>query len=93
MPSIIYVKNARAIRDFIVEVEFSNGATKTVDLGPFLRGPIFEPIRSSSDVFRNFKVDDELGTIVWENGADIDPEVLYGKYMPAWMEEKLEKAT
>lgn len=90
---MLFVETARPIHDFLVEVKFSNGETKTIDLEPFLRGPIFEPIRLSPETFGNFRVDHELGTIVWGNGADIDPEVLYGKYMPAWMEEKLEKAT
>ncbi|MEW5986958.1 MAG: hypothetical protein AB1791_10025 [Chloroflexota bacterium] len=39
-------------------------------------------------MFRSVRVDDELGTLVWENGADIDPDVLYGLYSPAWMETK-----
>ncbi len=57
---------------------------------PFLRGPIFEPLRRDAKLFRSVRVDEELGTIVWENGADMDPDVLYGTHLPAWME--MEKA-
>jgi hypothetical protein len=35
-------------------------------------------------VFGAVKV--EGGTIAWENGADIDPDVLYYDLKPAWME-------
>jgi hypothetical protein len=31
-----------------------------------------------SSYFAQVRVDPELGTIVWSNGADIDPDVLYG---------------
>ena len=54
-------------------------------VSPILHGPIFEPIRHDPTVFRSVKI--EGSTIAWENGADIDPDVLYYNLKPAWMEE------
>jgi hypothetical protein len=47
-----------------------------------LWGPVFTEIRSDDEVFRAVSVDRELGTIVWPNGADIDPDVLHGDATP-----------
>ena len=69
-----------------MRLEFSTGEEKVVDLEPLLRGPIFEPIRQSPGMFRAVTGDPELGTITWPNGADMDPDVLYGSHRPAWME-------
>jgi hypothetical protein len=35
---------------------------------------MFEPLREDPKLFRQLRVDDELGTIVWPNGADMDPD-------------------
>ncbi len=35
--------------------------------------------------FRAMKI--EGNTIAWDNGADIDPDVLYYNLKPAWLEE------
>ena len=83
---MIRICSVKPLDGFQVHLEFTNGERKIVDLEPFLRGPIFEPLRENPEVFRSVRVDEELGTIVWENGADIDPDVLYGTYVPAWME-------
>jgi hypothetical protein len=64
---------------------FDNGERREIDLEPFLRGPIFRAIRNEPAVFRAAKV--AGGTIAWDNGADIDPDVLYYNLKPAWMEE------
>jgi hypothetical protein len=85
---MILVRSVKPLRQFQVELEFSNGEQKVVDLEPWLRGPIFEPLRQSPELFRSVRVDEELGTIVWDNGADMDPDVLYGTHLPAWMETK-----
>jgi Protein of unknown function (DUF2442) len=73
---------------FKVHLEFTDNTTKEIDLEPYLHGPIFEPIRRDPRVFRSVKVDPQMGTVVWENGADIDPDVLYQGLTPAWMEEQ-----
>ena len=83
---MIWVRSVAVLEKFHVRLEFSDGVQKVVDLDPLLRGPIFEPLRTNPDLFSTVHVDDELGTIVWANGADIDPDVLYGTYVPAWME-------
>jgi len=86
---MIEVRAVKILDRFEVEIEFSNGERKIVDIEPFLRGPIFEPLRKDPNLFQSVRVDAELGTIVWENGADIDPDVHYGSHFPAWMEEDL----
>ena len=83
---MIRIRSVKPLEGFRVHLEFTNGEQKTVDLEPFLRGPIFQPLRENPELFRSVRVDEELGTIVWDNGADIDPDVLYGTYAPAWME-------
>jgi hypothetical protein len=40
---------------------------------------MLEPLREDPKLFRQVRVDDELGTIVWPNGADMDPDVLRGE--------------
>lgn len=39
---------------------------------------VFTPLRQP-DYFAQVRVDPELGTICWPNGADIDPDVLYSQ--------------
>ena len=64
---------------------FDNGIQREIDLEPYLRGPIFEPLRKERAKFRAMKI--EGGTIAWDNGADIDPDVLYYNLKPAWSEK------
>lgn len=64
---------------FVLWLRFSDGATREVDLADELWGPMFEPLREDPKLFREVQVDEELGTIVWPNGADMDPDVLRGE--------------
>jgi len=82
---LVRVQAVEPLKDFLARVTFDDGTRRTIDLDVYLRGPIFEAIRSDPAVFRAMRV--EGGTIAWENGADIDPDVLYHGLTPAWAEE------
>ena len=60
-------------------LRFEDGVEGIVDLAEHLafRG-VFEPLRDPA-YFARVRVDSELGTIAWPNGADLDPDVLYSQ--------------
>lgn len=70
------VIEVRYVRDYIVWLRFQDGTSGEVDLRLSLRGPVFEPLHDV-EYFKRVRVDPEIGTIVWPNGADIAPETLY----------------
>ena len=75
---LLDVIEARYVRDYTIWVKFEDGAEGEVDLTNELYGPVFEPLKDIA-YFRQVRVDPELGTIVWPNGADLAPEFLYEK--------------
>jgi hypothetical protein len=75
---LIDVIEAEYLRDFIIWVKFEDGSEGEIDLSAELYGPMFEPLKDV-DYFKQVRVDPELGTIVWPNGADLAPEFLYEK--------------
>ncbi|MGH9195387.1 MAG: DUF2442 domain-containing protein [Acidimicrobiia bacterium] len=78
------VEAVEHIDGFVVRLKFSDGVTREVDLKQYFRGPIFEELLRDEKIFRQVRVDEELGVIVWPNGADLDADVLYGLHAPAW---------
>ncbi len=71
------VVSAKVIADYRINLRFDDGVEGVLDLKPHLtfRG-VFEPLRDPS-YFAMVRVDPELGTVVWPNGADLDLSVLY----------------
>ena len=75
--SMIWVTAGRYEGGHKLWIQFNDGRSGIVDLGPWLaeqHGPVFGPLRNV-DEFRSFRVD--MDTIVWGNGADLAPEFLY----------------
>ncbi len=86
MPVLIRVQSVTPANQYRVQVVFTNGETREIDLAPYIAtGRIFEPIRTDPAVFRSMRV--EGGTIAWPNGADIDPDVLYYNGTPPWAQQ------
>jgi hypothetical protein len=77
----VRIETVEPLDGYVLRLGFSDGSTRDVDLEPELWGPVFEPLRDL-EAFRQVVVDDELGTIVWPNGADMDPDVLHGDRRP-----------
>ena len=63
---------------YCVELTFSDGVRGIVDLTNRIvgRGGVFAPLEDPQ-FFRQASIDTELGTIVWPNGADFCPDLLY----------------
>lgn len=85
---MVRVQHVTPLEGFRLRVGFTDGTERVIDIEPFLRGPIFERVRNERAFFEAVELDPELGTIVWPNGADIDPDVLYVLAQPEWMEQE-----
>jgi hypothetical protein len=75
---LLDVIEAKYIRGYTIWVKFEDGSEGEIDLSAELYGPIFEPLRDIR-YFEQLRVDPELGTIAWPNGADFAPEFLYDR--------------
>ena len=72
----LHIAKAKYFSDYKIKVEFNNGRKGIADLSSILKGAIFEPLKEKA-LFAKLKVDEELETIVWDNGADVAPEFVY----------------
>ena len=71
------VIEARPIGGYRVFVRFDDGVEGEIDLSSLMifEG-LFAPLKTA-DRFAELRVNPDLGTICWPNGADIAPEALY----------------
>ncbi|MBI5724686.1 MAG: DUF2442 domain-containing protein [Planctomycetes bacterium] len=72
---ILHVIQAEYISEYMIRLSFNDGTGGMADLSKHLNGAMFEPLKDKR-LFRRFRVDNEIGTIVWDNGADLAPEFL-----------------
>jgi hypothetical protein len=79
---LVHVTAVRVSVRYVVELDFDDGATRVIDLEPFLWGDMFEPILADYSYFKDVRVDSESGTVVWPNGADLSPRTLYAESKP-----------
>jgi len=70
VPSVEYVSGYK------LRLEFENGSVRLVDLAAELDGEVFEPLKDRRN-FRSARLNPDLNTVVWSNGADMSPDFLY----------------
>ena len=78
---MIKVTRVERLAEYRLRLTFSDGLVGDIDLADELWGEMFEPLRDIVQ-FNRVSVDPELGTLVWPNGADLDPEGLHDAVRP-----------
>jgi hypothetical protein len=76
-----FVKNVTYTNGYKLLITFEDGTVRLVDLEKHLNGDIFEPLKEVN-YFKRVRVEPDLDTIVWDNGADISPDFLYEIGLP-----------
>jgi len=67
-----------ATTSFYLIMEFNAKEYRLLDIKQFLKnekGKLAE--LCNDDMFQTAKLDRKAGTVVWENGVDFDPEILF----------------
>lgn len=77
------LREARFLQDHRIWVRFADGTEGEIDLEDELWGEMFEPLKDEA-FFSRMELDEELGTVVWPNGADLAPEFLYRRLKPEY---------
>jgi hypothetical protein len=74
------IAEVRYLKDYELEISFSDGTVANLDLHERItrRGGVFEPLHNV-EFFARVSVDREAGTLVWPNGVDLCPDVLYAE--------------
>ena len=74
------VQSVRYLGDYQLELIFTDGVSGRIDLASSIvgRGGVFAPLENK-DFFARVSVNADIGTIVWPNDVDFDPEVLYSQ--------------
>lgn len=76
MHAIHRVTGFAIVGRFSLRVRFEDGTEQVIDFEPVLAGELFEPLRDP-EYFVEVRLDEEIGTLTWPNGADFDPGMLY----------------
>lgn len=61
---------------YTLQVEFDDQTTREIDFRPILKGDLYEPLCDLT-IFNQVRLDPEVHTLVWPNGADFDPAMLH----------------
>lgn len=75
-PPIHRVVSFEIVGPHQLRVRFDDEAERVIDFQPVLAGELYAPLRDV-ELFNRVKIDSEVHTLVWPNGADFDPATLH----------------
>ena len=80
--NIVAMQAIHSVRSFTIDapytlrVQFDDRTEQLIDFRPVLAGELFGPLRDLQ-FFNQVRIDPEVHTLVWPNGADFDPATLH----------------
>ena len=71
------ISSVQPLENYQLHLKFEDNQEGVVDISQLIEFTgIFAPLQDLT-YFKQVKLNPEWGTIYWENGADLDPDVLY----------------
>ena len=73
---IYRVESFEIVAPHTLRLTFDDDTQQVIDFKPVLAGEVFGPLKDLA-LFIQVKIDPEVQTLVWPNGADFDPATLH----------------
>lgn len=73
---IYRVESVEVVAPFTLQLRFDDGMERRIDFSPILAGELYGPLRDVA-LFNRVRLDPEVHTVIWPNGADFDPATLH----------------
>ena len=73
---IYRVRSFEIVAPFTLRVQFDDDSWQTINFKAVLAGELYGPLRDLT-LFNQVKIDPEVHTLAWPNGADFDPATLH----------------
>jgi hypothetical protein len=73
---IYHVVSFEKVAPFTLRVRFDDDTSQVIDFRLVLKGELYGPLQDAS-LFDQVRIDPEVHTLVWPNGADFDPAILH----------------
>ncbi len=75
MPALLHILSLAVVEPFVLDIGFSDGDRRMVDVRPLLRGSALQPLLDPA-VFATASIDPISKTVCWPCGVDFAPEAL-----------------
>jgi len=73
---ICRVSSFEIVAPYTLRISFNDGTEQVIYFEPILAGDLYRPLRDLA-LFNQVRIDPEVHTLVWPNGADFDPATLH----------------
>ncbi len=73
---IYRVVAVKILGGYTLQIEFDDHTSQVINFRPILEGELYGALQDPA-LFNQARIDPEVHTIVWPNGADFDPATLH----------------